>query len=65
MLKHIFGNFLKGRSETTKVVSSVSKDTISGAYTRRSADIDSLRQYDRGEKTIHAPNLRDTLSRVR
>ena len=43
----------------------VSSEVIERAYERRSKDIDSLRQYDKGEKEIHAPNYRDIVSSVR
>lgn len=38
---------------------------ITAAYKRRIKDIESLRQYDRGEKEIHAPNIRDIVQDVR
>ena len=43
----------------------VNREVIERAYKRRSKDIDSLREYDRGEKEIHAPNFRDIISSIR
>ncbi|HEY4486250.1 MAG TPA: hypothetical protein VJB70_00765 [Candidatus Paceibacterota bacterium] len=61
-----FFNWLLGRNnETKKVISSVDEKVIDSAYNRRVKDIDSLRQYDRGEKEIYAPNLKNTLQGVR
>ena len=36
----------------------VTGEFIDSAYSRRSNEIESLRKYDRGEKTITPPNLR-------
>jgi hypothetical protein len=60
--KYMFG-FLKRHSGTAK--KAVNREVIERAYLTREKDIDSLRLYDRGEKQIHAPNLRDLVSRIR
>jgi hypothetical protein len=42
----------------TKTQDKVSEEVISGAYKTREKEIESLRKYDRGEKTITPSNLR-------
>lgn len=56
--------FRKQDSETEKIKKSVDDRFIADAYESVKEDIESLRQYDRGEKTIHAPDLRNPVHRV-
>lgn len=62
-------NFLRFLSantrETTKLVAAVDKPLIERAFLRRAKEIESLRQHDRGEKTIHAPDIRTLVRGVR
>jgi len=50
---------LFARGEVRRIDTSVTPDAIERAYNKRKDEITSLRQYDRGEKHIDAPNLRD------
>jgi hypothetical protein len=53
------------KGDDAKVISArVTRDAISGAYKTRKDDIDSLRRYDRGEKTIDAPDLGNLVQRL-
>ena len=52
-------------ADTKKIVSSVNERTISKAYHDLSQEINSLRQYDRGEKKIDAPDIKRAVQRVR
>jgi hypothetical protein len=62
LLMNLF-RFLTGNTpETTKLVAAVDKPLIERAFLRRAKEIESLRKHDRGEKTIHAPDIR-TLAR--
>ncbi len=58
-LKDIFRNlFSKTDAADIESLRRASEDgAFNRAYQRRKAEIDSLRQYDRGEKTIVAPDL--------
>ena len=56
-LKSLFLN----RSEVEKLVASVNTEVINAAYRNLKYEIESLRQYDRGEKNIDAPNLGATV----
>ncbi len=47
----------KSFDESQTVRKAVNRDLIAEVYREREQDIESLRQYDRGEKVIHAPNL--------
>lgn len=44
--------------ETIKLVAAVDKPLIERAFLRRSKEIESLRKHDRGETTMHAPDIR-------
>ncbi len=58
--------FLTGNTrETSKLVAAVDKPLIERAFLRRAKEIESLRKYDRGEKTIHAPDIRALVRGVR
>ena len=58
--------FFAKRSKSTKdIVSAVSHVVIHNAYRRREKEIESLRQYDRGEKQIYAPDIRTLVRGVR
>jgi hypothetical protein len=51
--------------ETSKLVAAVDKPLIERAFLRRAKEIESLRKHDRGEKTIHAPDIRTLVRGVR
>jgi hypothetical protein len=51
----------KGKNAPKKA----NKQLIERAYQRRIKDIESLRQYDRGEKEIHAPDIRNIVPGIR
>lgn len=58
--------FLTGNArETSKLVAAVDKPLIERAFLRRAKEIESLRKHDRGEKTIHAPDIRTLVRGVR
>ncbi len=58
--------FLIGNTrETSKLVAAVDKPLIERAFLRRAKEIESLRKHDRGEKTIHAPDIRTLVRGVR
>ena len=42
----------------------VSREAISGAYKTREKEIESLRKYDRGEKTITPANLKSLVRSI-
>lgn len=66
MLKAILAKLSsKNSNETQKVVSGATHKVISNAYTRKEEALNSLKQYDRGEKQINAPDIKDTLQHVR
>lgn len=48
----------KNTDQTAVLRQKVTKQSISNAYNKRSTEIESLRKYDRGEKTINAPDIR-------
>lgn len=50
--------------ETRHVISSVDEGVITLAYESLSEEINSLRQYDMGEKKIDAPDLRNLVQSV-
>lgn len=58
-----FRNLFKKADETT-VTRSVNRRVISDSYKKIEKEIDSLRLYDKGEKKIDAPNLRDAVRGV-
>ena len=59
-------HFLTGHThETSKLVAAVDKPLIERAFLRRAKEIESLRKHDRGEKTIHAPDIRTLVRGVR
>jgi len=60
ILQRIFGR----NADSKKVTESINTRVIKNAYQRRKKEIDSLRQYDRGEKNIDAPNLKSTVPNV-
>ena len=66
MKKFLFSWFKKPSKsdDTRKLVASVTPEAISSAYKARYKEIESLRKYDRGEKDIIAPNLRDIVRGV-
>lgn len=47
------------------LIAAVNKPLIERAFIRRAKEIESLRQHDRGEKTIHAPDIRTLVRGVR
>lgn len=49
--------WLSHKGEIAKITTSVTPEAISSAYDKRKKEITSLRQYDRGEKTIDAPDI--------
>ena len=55
----VFSFTPKLRGESKIVREAVNSALIADVYRQREQEIESLRQYDRGEKVIHAPNLRD------
>ncbi len=57
-------NYFQGGAEARRVASSVNESVISGAYNSVAREIESLSAYDRGEKNIDAPSLRDTVRRI-
>jgi hypothetical protein len=61
----IVKNLFKSNNETCFVVDNVDKIAISKAYKSVEQDIESLRKYDNGEKTINAPDLKTVVRNVR
>ncbi len=59
-----FRTFFSGSNETSIVVSSATEKVLSDAYSSVEKEIESLKQYDRGEKDIHAPDLRSALRSI-
>ncbi len=57
--------FLSKDTPKADIGKKATAEVIQRAYRRREKDIDSLRQYDRGEKEIHAPNIRDIMPNLR
>lgn len=57
-MKWLLG-FLNIRNEIKVLRDSVDETVINHAYNTRIKEIESLRKYDRGEKHIDAPNLRN------
>ena len=51
--------------ETSKLFAAVDRPLIERAFLRRAKEIESLRKHDRGEKTIHAPDIRTIVRGVR
>ena len=51
-------NFFKRNKKVSALKENVSDELISNAYKVREKEIESLRKYDRGEKTITPSNLR-------
>lgn len=45
------------KKESKTIKEQVTPEVISSAYNKRSTEIESLRKYDRGEKTITPRNL--------
>ena len=50
-------NFLRRNSSVVALRNNISDKVISNAYKTREKEIESLRKYDRGEKTITPSNL--------
>jgi len=48
----------RAEDEENLLKDSVTDASVEAAYLKRKAEIDSLRQYDRGEKKIIAPDIR-------
>lgn len=58
--------FLTGNiRETKKLVAAVDKPLIKRAFLRRAKEIESLRKHDRGEKAIHASDIRTLVRGLR
>lgn len=55
---------LRQRAEVKRLSAAATPAAIQAAYSRRKKEIESLRQYDRGEKKIVAPDLRTLVRRV-
>ncbi len=51
-------DWIKAQNNEEKALSGIDREAISRAYTRREKEIESLREYDRGNKVIDAPNLK-------
>ena len=49
----------------TDVAPAVTATVIRDAFQKRSKEIESLRQYDRGEKQIYAPDIRTLVRGIR
>ncbi len=58
MIWKVFSSPKKLYGDSKTVREAVNSALIADVYRQREKEIDSLRQYDRGEKIIHAPNLR-------
>lgn len=56
--KHLFSS--KNNTPDKKIT----QEVISDVYTDIKPSLDSLKAYDKGEKEIHAPDLRTTLSHI-
>ena len=66
MWRHVLNLITGGGKEENYVVSSVKNEgVLSDAYHSVEREIDSLRQYDRGEKHIDAPDLRSAVRNIR
>ena len=52
------------RKNPTTLHGKITKETIDGAYKNRYKEIESLRKYDRGEKTITPVNLKTVVRSV-
>ncbi len=62
----LFSWFAKKNTEETKLIrNKVDASFIDASFKKVSKEIESLRKYDRGEKEIHAPNLRNLVRDLR
>jgi hypothetical protein len=65
MWKRIFATKTGSKTELSNKLSSIDKPAINRALKERALEIESLRRYDRGEKTIDAPDLTHLVRSVR
>lgn len=61
MIFRIIKNLIRRDSQTVKLKKAAKKGGIIAAYKKSHKAIESLRQYDRGEKQILTPNLTDLM----
>ena len=57
-------NLFKRNKDISTFRENISDELISNAYKTREKEIESLRKYDRGEKTITPSNLRNTVQNI-
>src|SRR5690349_5084984 len=55
---------LREKREVSELRSSTKNGTVEKAFARRAKEIESLRQHDRGEKTITAPDIKHIVRTV-
>lgn len=64
MIMKFIKNLFKRNKDVTTFRENVSDELILNAYKTREKEIESLRKYDRGEKTITPSNLREVVQNL-